>query len=131
MPDVVPLKFAHDIDLLSPLNPLYVLDGGGIFNLDTFKYIYKPGHQSHMFLGRIWTAPILPFHYYLVFFFNLDTFKFIFAFLVTIVTYFREELDGSYITFPLLLGERRRYLISTLDSFWYKSTDLVTKVTCF
>ena len=28
MPDIVPLKFAHDIDLLSPLNPLYIIGGG-------------------------------------------------------------------------------------------------------
>ena len=35
MPDIVPLKFAHDIDLLSPLNPLYVLGGCSQANPNT------------------------------------------------------------------------------------------------
>ena len=75
MPDVVPLKFAHDFDLLSPLIPLYVLGGGeSPTQIPLSIYIQTWSPKSHVFrenLDRLYFTFSLLFS----FFFNLDTFK--------------------------------------------------------
>ena len=48
MPDIVPLKFAHDIDLLFPLNPLYIM-GGGLVNVVKNSQVQMPNINNDQY----------------------------------------------------------------------------------
>ena len=63
MPDVVPLKFAHDIDLHSPLNPLYIIWRGGrtLINVVKNSQVQMPNTNNDKYNKKnYWRTPPPP-----------------------------------------------------------------------